>query len=45
MEVTRQLREASKAVDVELIDHVIVAQIESDALAKEWFSCRKAGLP
>ena len=44
LQVTRLLREASKAVDITLLDHVIVGQVESDPLAKGWYSFREAGL-
>ena len=42
--VTRQLREASKAVDIELVDHVIVGRPEADPLGVGYFSFRQAGL-
>jgi DNA repair protein RadC len=42
--VTRQLREASKAVDIELIDHVIVGRPEGDPLGLGYFSFRQAAL-
>jgi DNA repair protein RadC len=42
--VTRQLREASKAVDIMLLDHVIVGRVASDPLARGFFSFREAGL-
>lgn len=42
--VTRQLREASKAVDIELLDHVIVGRSECDPLSRGWYSFREAGL-
>jgi DNA repair protein RadC len=42
--VTRQLREAAKIVDIELIDHVIVGQAEFDPLSRGYFSFREAGL-
>lgn len=44
LHVTRQLREASKAVDIELLDHVIVGYPESDPTGKGYFSFREAGL-
>ena len=42
--VTRQLREASKAIDIELIDHVIIGRRESDPLGVGFFSFRNAGI-
>ena len=42
--VTRQLREASKAVDIDLIDHVIVGRPEGDPTGRGYFSFREAGL-
>jgi DNA repair protein RadC len=44
VQVTRQLREASKAVDITLLDHVIVGRAGSDPLARGFFSFREAGL-
>lgn len=42
--VTRQLREASSAVDIELLDHVIVGQRTADATGLGHYSFRAAGL-
>jgi DNA repair protein RadC len=42
--VTRQLREAAKIVDIELLDHVIVGKAECDPLTRGYFSFREAGL-
>jgi DNA repair protein RadC len=42
--VTRQLREAAKAVDIELVDHVIVGRPEADPLGLGYFSFRQAGI-
>lgn len=44
MHVTRQLREAAKAVDIELLDHVIIGRAEADPLGRGHFSFREAGL-
>ena len=44
MHVTRQLREAAKAVDIELLDHVIVGRPTSDPTGKGFFSFREAGM-
>jgi DNA repair protein RadC len=44
VQVTRQLREAAKAVDIELLDHVIVGRADADPLALGHFSFRQAGL-
>lgn len=44
MHVTRVIREASKAVDIDFIDHVIVGRPEADPLAKGYFSFREAGI-
>jgi DNA repair protein RadC len=41
---TRQLREAARAVDVELIDHVIVGRVGADPTGKGYWSFRDAGL-
>lgn len=42
--VTRQLREAAKAVDIELLDHVIAGYPESDPQKRGFFSFREAGM-
>lgn len=44
LHVTRQLREASKAVEIELIDHVIVGRPATDPIGRGYFSFREAGL-
>jgi DNA repair protein RadC len=44
LNVTRQLREAAKAVDIELLDHVIVGLRESDPTGLGYYSFRSAGL-
>ena len=44
MHVTRQLREAAKAVDIELLDHVIVGRPASDPAGRGYFSFREAGM-
>ncbi|HWA08326.1 MAG TPA: DNA repair protein RadC [Opitutaceae bacterium] len=41
---TRQLREAAKTVDIELIDHVIVGEVSADPLSRGYYSFRNAGL-
>jgi len=42
--VTRQLREAAKVLEIELLDHVIVGIKEADPLSKGYYSFREAGL-
>lgn len=44
MHVTRLLRDAAKAVDIELLDHVIVRQQAADPLNLGYHSFRNAGL-
>lgn len=44
MHVTRQLREAAKAVDIELLDHVIVGRTSADPAGRGFFSFREAGM-
>ncbi|MDP3072378.1 MAG: JAB domain-containing protein [Opitutaceae bacterium] len=44
MHVTRQLREAAKAVDIELLDHVILGRAECDPLGRGIYSFREAGI-
>jgi DNA repair protein RadC len=38
------LREASKIIDIELLDHVIAGHAESDPLSKGYYSFREAGI-
>ena len=42
--LTRQLREAANAVDIPLLDHVIIGKIGADPLNRGFFSFREAGL-
>lgn len=42
--VTRQLREASRAVDIDLMDHVIIGRPASDPLGRGVYSFREAGM-
>lgn len=44
IQVTRQLREAAKTVDIELLDHVIVGRSNSDPRGVGYYSFREAGL-
>ena len=44
MQITRMLREASKAVDIELLDHVILGRPECDPANLGYFSFRSAGM-
>ena len=44
LQVTRQLREASKAVDIDLLDHVIVGRAGADPAGQGWYSFRASGL-
>lgn len=44
MQVTRQLREAGRTVDIDLMDHVIVGQARVDPTGIGHFSFRRAGL-
>jgi DNA repair protein RadC len=42
--VTRQLREASKIMDIHLMDHVIIGTKEDDPNGQGWYSFRSVGL-
>lgn len=42
--VTRQLREAAKTVDIELLDHVVIGRPEADPLGRGYYSFREAGI-
>ena len=44
VQITRQLREAAKAVDITLVDHVILGRSEADPLNRGHYSFREAGL-
>jgi DNA repair protein RadC len=44
LQVTRQLREAAKAVDIELLDHVILGRATADPAGRGFYSFREAGL-
>jgi DNA repair protein RadC len=44
LQVTRMLREAAKAVDIPLLDHIIVGYREADPEGKGFFSFREAGI-
>jgi DNA repair protein RadC len=43
MQVTKQLREAAKAVDITLIDHVIIGRATVDPLGRGYYSFREGG--
>ena len=44
LHLTRQLREAAKAVDIDLIDHVIIGRASADPLGRGFYSFREAGV-
>jgi DNA repair protein RadC len=44
VQVTRQLRDAAKAVDIELLDHVVVGRAAADPLGLGFYSFRQAGV-
>lgn len=44
IQVTRQLREAARAVDIELLDHVIVGRSSVDPAGRGYYSFRDAGV-
>ena len=44
LNITRCLREASRAVDIDLIDHVIVGRASADPTGKGYFSFKSAGM-
>lgn len=44
VQVTRQLREAARAVDIELLDHVVIGRAANDPLNRGFYSFREAGL-
>lgn len=44
VQMTRQLREASRALDIDLLDHVIIGSAADDPLRRGFYSFREAGL-
>jgi DNA repair protein RadC len=44
VQVTRQLRDASKAVDIDLLDHVVIGRPSADPRGTGWYSFREAGV-
>jgi DNA repair protein RadC len=44
LQITRQLREAARAVDIDLIDHVIIGRTLCDPTGRGYFSFRESGL-
>jgi DNA repair protein RadC len=44
VQITRQLRDASRIIDIDLLDHVIVGHAESDPSAKGYYSFRESGV-
>ena len=44
VQVTRQLRDAAKAVDIDLLDHVIVGIPSADPQGRGYMSFREAGI-
>lgn len=44
IQLTRQLREAAKAIDVELTDHIILGRAAADPRGLGYYSFRGAGM-
>jgi DNA repair protein RadC len=44
IQVTRQLRDAAKAVDIDLLDHLVVGLAAADPHGRGYYSFREAGL-
>lgn len=44
MQVTRQLREAARTVDINLLDHIILGRTSADPIGRGYYSFRSAGL-
>jgi DNA repair protein RadC len=44
IQLTRQLREAARAVDIELLDHVVIGRASADPAGRGYFSFRESGL-
>lgn len=44
VKVTRQLREAGNILDIQLLDHVIIGDPDSDSSQKQFYSFRESGI-
>jgi DNA repair protein RadC len=44
IQVTRQLREASKIIGIDLLDHVVIGTAEDDPMGRGYYSFNEAGL-
>ena len=44
VQVTRQLREAARAVDIDLLDHVVIGRAGADPTGLGYYSFRSAGV-
>lgn len=44
LHLTRQLRDAARIVDIELLDHVVIGRASADPLGRGYYSFREAGL-
>lgn len=44
VQITRQLREAAKAIDIDLVDHVVLGRATSDPRGVGFYSFRQAGV-
>lgn len=44
VQVTRQLRDAAKAVDIELLDHIVLGRASADPQGRGFYSFREAGV-
>ena len=44
VQVTRQLREAARVLEIELVDHVIIGSATADPMGKGFYSFRQAGV-
>jgi len=44
IQLTRQLREAGQALDIPVLDHVIIGNVLDDPLSRGYYSFREVGL-
>ena len=44
VQVTQQLREAAKALDIDLLDHVVVGTVGADPVGRGYYSFRESGV-
>lgn len=44
MNITRMIREAARAIDIDFIDHVILGRADADPTGRGYYSFKEAGI-